>query len=370
MTNTIATKSDTNNQQPTSVALDLQKVIEDLFLVLTEKERDVIVKRFSIYNEPRQTLERIGQQFSVTRERIRQIEKIALSKLRRTVKNTNLRFVNDLLKQILAKSGGVMVEESLASNALNMILSKNDVDSSIVKLALHIDSDLVKVKRTREFRPFWRIREIPLAQIKDIVKTGIEILKGEKDVVEGEKIAKQIIEKLEGKYDNITEELAVSCLQTDHRIKCVNGNEFGLMTWRHINPKSIRDKAYVVLKKNNKDSLHFIDIANKITEAGFDRKVVTTQAVHNELIRCDLFVLVGRGLYALKEWGYKPGTVAEIIVGLLKKKAPLTKKEIIQGVLKQRKVKKGTISLNLQKVPCFVRVGRAVYDIDDSLGMK
>jgi hypothetical protein len=81
--------------------------------------------------------------------------------------------------------------------------------------------------------------------------------------------------------------------------------------------------------------------------AGFDKKVVTTQAVHNELIRYDQFVLVGRGLYALKEWGYKKGTVADVIEGLLKKKSPLTKQEIIAGVLKQRKVKKGTISLNL-----------------------
>ena len=235
---------------------------------------------------------------------------------------------------------------------------------------MHIDSDLIKVKRTREFRPFWRARDISLAQIKDIVKSGIEILKGEKDVVTAEKIAKDVLAALDGKYDNLSIETVVSALETDHRIKCIEDQNFGLMTWRHINPKSIRDKAYVILKTNNKEALHFIDIANKITEAGFDKKMVTTQAVHNELIRCELFVLVGRGLYALKEWGYRPGTVADIILGLLKKKSPMSKQEIIQGVLKQRKVKKGTISLNLQKVPCFARVGRAVYNLDDSKGLK
>ena len=141
-----------------------------------------------------------------------------------------------------------------------------------------------------------------------------------------------------------------------------DGN-FGLMSWRHINPRSIRDKAFIVLKQSN-TPLHFIEIANKIAESGFDKKVVTTQAVHNELIRYDQFVLVGRGLYALKEWGYKKGTVADVIQDLLAKKSPLSKQEIIQGVLKQRQVKKGTISLNLQKNPHFVRVGRAMYALE------
>jgi len=156
----------------------------------------------------------------------------------------------------------------------------------------------------------------------------------------------------------------ISLLSVDVRLKRVPEG-VGLLKWRHINPKSIRDKAYIVLKRDNKP-LHFVEIANKITDAGFDRKVVTTQAVHNELIRDEHFVLVGRGLYGLKEWGYKKGTVSDIIEDLLRKKSPLTKQEIIAGVLKQRHVKKGTISLNLQKNDHFVRVGRAVYSLDDS----
>lgn len=104
----------------------------------------------------------------------------------------------------------------------------------------------------------------------------------------------------------------------------------------------------------------------KIDENEFDHKNVTVQAVHNELIRYPRFVLVGRGLYALKEWGYQDGTVSDIIESLLEKKSPMSKQEITKGVLKQRQVKKGTISLNLQKNPEFVRVGRAVYALDKS----
>ena len=62
--------------------LNLMEVIEDMFMVLTNKEKDVIVQRFSLDNKPKRTLESIGQRFSVTRERIRQIEAKALRKLK------------------------------------------------------------------------------------------------------------------------------------------------------------------------------------------------------------------------------------------------------------------------------------------------
>ena len=132
-----------------------------------------------------------------------------------------------------------------------------------------------------------------------------------------------------------------------------------------MNPRSIRDKAEIVLERDKKP-LHFVEIANRISEIGFDKKVVTVQAVHNELIRYDQFVLVGRGLYALSKWGYEPGTVADVIEKLLDEKGAMSKKQIVEEVLNQRDVKIGTISLNLQKNSHFIRVGRAVYDLDKS----
>jgi len=164
------------------------------------------------------------------------------------------------------------------------------------------------------------------------------------------------------KEKSVSSKLIISCLKTDKRARNVEG-KWGLMEWRHVNPRSIRDKAIIVLEKAKKP-LHFVEIANRIAETGFDKKMVTVQAVHNELIRYDQFVLVGRGLYALSIWGYEPGTVSDVIEKLLEKNGAMPKKKIVEMVLKQRKVKIGTISLNLQKNPHFIRVGRAVYDLD------
>jgi len=348
----------------TSAKINLNEILEEIFMVLTAKEKDVVVKRFSLNSKPRQTLEKIGQHFSVTRERIRQIEKIALGKLRRTVKNTKLNIINEISNEVIAENGGVMVESKLVSAILTRILSSQEADKYIVRLALNINPEIEKIEKSNVLYPFWKVKDVSEDDIEKIIKAGVSVLKKAKEVIDHQKLAAQVKAELKGKIAEYPDVMVVSSLEVDRRIKKVSEG-FGLMEWRHINPRSIRDKAYIVLKKATKP-LHFVEIANKISESGFDKKVVTTQAVHNELIRYDQFVLVGRGLYALKEWGYDEGTVADVIEQLLRKKSPMSKQEIIEGVLKQRQVKKGTISLNLQKNPQFVRVGRAVYKLDNS----
>ncbi len=351
-----------------ALQINLGEVIEDMFLVLTNKEKDVIVQRFSLDNKPRRTLESIGQHFSVTRERIRQIEKIALAKLRRTVQTTKLNLVNEVADKIISEHGGVLAETMLISEILNFIKSTEHVDASIIALALNVNANLELLEKTNVYNPFWRQKTIDLALVNGVINAGIKILKKKGDVLSDAKFVIQVRQVLGEKLSSYPDTMIVSIMEVDKRVKRLEG-AFGLMVWRHINPRSIRDKSYIILKRENKP-LHFVEIANKISAAGFDKKVVTVQAVHNELIRYEQFVLVGRGLYALKEAGYKRGTVAEVIEDLLTKKSTMTKQEIIDGVLKQRHVKKGTISLNLQKNPQFVRVGRAVYKLDEKKKVK
>lgn len=350
-----------NTDGSSQTKINLMRILEDIFMVLTPKEKEVIICRFSLNNEPRQTLERIGERFSVTRERVRQIEKIALNKLRRTVENTKLVEISRIARELLDQHDGICVEERLVSDILTNLTSIADTDNHIVKLALTISTDFVRSERNGLLRKYWRLKHINEEELLMVSSLMHQYLSKKKDTVDQQELAHEIQTQLQEKGKTISTGRILALMEIDMRFKRT-GNGVGLMTWRHINPKSIRDKAYIILKQSG-TCLHFVEIANKITAAGFDKKVVTTQAVHNELIRDPQFVLVGRGLYALKEWGYKQGTVAEIIEDLLRKKSPLTKQEIIAGVLKQRHVKKGTISLNLQKNQQFVRVGRAVYQL-------
>lgn len=342
------------------LTVNLQALLDDLFLVLTEKEAMVIKRRFALQGQGKQTLEKIGKHFKVTRERIRQIEGIALSKLRRTVRTTRLNEVNELAKAILRGSGGVMREDTLVSSVLQRMQNTNpDVDGSVLRLSFSIDTEMSSASRSGTYVPFWRLETLAMDDIAVIVDSVVKILKKRKNCMRREELI-SAVQAMNLFGDKVpSKELIQSGLTLDTRLREIEDG-WGLTEWRFVRPRSIRDKVEIVLKKSGQP-LHFMEIANRIREARFDHKNVTVQAVHNELIRYPQFVLVGRGLYALREWGYEPGTVADVIESILKEKGPLSKKEIIAEVAKQRTVKIGTISLNLQKMPYFVRVGRAVY---------
>lgn len=360
--------SNSLKSQTPVLKLNLSEIIDDIFMVLTEKEKEVVVQRFSLDNKEKRTLESIGRTFNVTRERVRQIEKIALGKLRRTVNSSKLRYIHEVTEAILKENGGLLLEEDLVQKILALIEKTVDVDAQIVRLALTICPNIASIEKNNLYRLAWHVNSIPDTVVENVLGVAHETLKANKEVMSAEEMLRAMSKAKAVQDMNLTDEFFIATLSIDERIKFVEEG-YGLVQWRHINPKSIRDKALIVLRKEGKP-LHFVDIAKKIMESHFDSKKVTVQAVHNELIRYPQFVLVGRGLYALKEWGYEDGTVTDIIESLLSKKSPLSKQDIIKGVLKQRRVKKGTISLNLQKNPQFARVGRAVYALDLSKKLK
>jgi hypothetical protein len=342
--------------------VNLQDIVSTLFMVLTEKEVTVVKKRFALFGQPKQTLEKIGKQFKVTRERIRQIESIALSKLKRTVRTTRLDEVNELAKGLLRLSGGVMREDELLTAVLRRIQGSTNAEGSILRLSFSVDTEMTNEVRPQTYVPLWRITTLAADDVDVIVDSVVKILRKRKSCMKREEIV-SAIQALNLFSDRVpSNDLILSCLKIDERLREIEDG-WGLTEWRFVRPRSIRDKVEIILRKIGKP-LHFMEIANRIREAHFDHKNVTVQAVHNELIRYPQFVLVGRGLYALREWGYEPGTVADVIEKILLDKGPMSKREIIAEVGKQRTVKVGTISLNLQKMPYFVRVGRAVYAFD------
>jgi RNA polymerase nonessential primary-like sigma factor len=81
---------DDNNPDPSSILQD-ESVIQHLdkwLDELEEKQREVVVRRFGLRNHPRGTLEEVGLELGVTRERVRQIQMDALRKLRRILEHS------------------------------------------------------------------------------------------------------------------------------------------------------------------------------------------------------------------------------------------------------------------------------------------
>lgn len=339
-----------------STLIELKEIVNNLLVVLSSKEKHIIENRFSLNNHPKTTLEKIGKEFSVTRERIRQIERNALRKLQRNVVNTKLATLNQHTNTLIQKYDGVVLEEKLVNEILTLVENVQLIDTSSIKLSLQLDSSLEKINNTILFKPFWKLKIVPKREIFDACHSAYKFLQTKKDVIQPEEILQYVNSRSEKR---VTKQFLLCALELDRRIKIVK-HGIGLASWRHINPKTLRDKILYVLRETKKPK-HFVEIANRITEAHFDKKVVNVQAVHNELIRSPEFVLIGRGIYALKEWGYEEGTVSDIIENILRKHGSLERERVIEEVLKQRQVKRITILLNLKNKKQFERTGRNMY---------
>ncbi len=339
---------------------ELQPIVDNLLLLLSDKEKVVIKKRFNFDGKRKYTLEEIGKEFSVTRERIRQIENSALSKMKRNVFNTALKYLHEYITDLVNENGGIMSAKELYQSLDEVISDRNSLDENRVRLSLFLHEDFEFINNTIDFYPHIRKKGISDHAIRHASDQLIAQLNKYGDV--------KPVDKVYGDLQNIFDQLdfdrqrTKSLVNIDKRLILLDNDIVGLLQWRHIHPRTLRDKILFILRNENKP-LHFNYIAEKIESANFDNKSVNVQAVHNELIRHDQFVLVGRGIYALGEWGYEKGTVAEVIEAILKKKKELEQEEIVNLVLKQRQVKKITIVLALKNGKKFERVGRKRYKL-------
>jgi hypothetical protein len=335
----------------------LRPQIEQMLLLLNQKEKHVIEERFDLNSRGRKTLEDIGNFYNVTRERIRQIEKTALSKLKRNIENFIVNGINDQAYAFLSENGGI----AKADHLISFILKGGDEFSKAsILLILSLDKRFEYISNTIRYFPYFKLNQLENDLIDKICIASIKLLNERKQLTD----LKDVLEAVKASgvnYTGLNNKMILSTLFTNKEFKIVN-DRIGLMEWRQINPRTLRDKIYFILRKSGK-SLHFVDISNTIIQENFDKKNVNMQAVHNELIRHPDFVLIGRGIYALKEWGYEHGTVADIITQVLKEKESLSEAEIIEAVLVKRKVKPITIILNLKNKKQFVRVGRKQYSL-------
>lgn len=349
--------ADSQAQNLKQVILEMPKTITGLFALLSDKEKTVIQKRFNLDHVRYRTLEEIGKDFSVTRERVRQIEQTAIQKLSRNVFNTPLPMVHQFAINLLQASGGAVKEDLFLSTIMKTILQNGNADVEALKLSLVLDKNIEREGNKILTWPYFRLRDASSQLVSKALNVCVDVLEKKGKLLTVSVLYQIAKDKV--KDGLFTESLLTSVLKIDKRIKIVESG-VGLLRWRDINPRTLKDKIFFILRRDKKP-LHFTEITKLITEESFDEKTVNLQAVHNELIRWDDFILIGRGIYALKEWGYTSGTVKDVIRKLLQKHKETDTENIIKGVLKERQVKKITILLSLSNNKEFVRVGRRKY---------
>lgn len=345
-------------QTPAATEVQTEQLVSDILATIDrEREREIVARRFGLFDR-KETLEQIGEMLGITRERVRQLEKSVVTRLRSTAEQGGLPHVNDFqtkLLDLLHESGEVARISAVTAKITD---DPNREEQARVAFLSQLCPDLAVVSEDDNF--FYSVGVKAVRDEKALKARVAELIETIKQLGEPETIGK--IAKAAG-MDDPKQTAALASISK--HLATLN-DRWGLVKWPMVNPKNIRDKIYVILKENGKH-MHFNEIAASIKDSDFKRKDVTTQAIHNELIKDKRFVLIGRGIYALKEWGYEKGTVADIITEVLKQaNEPLHRDEIVKRVLKSRFVKETTILLNLQGKPQFKRVAKATYALADA----
>jgi hypothetical protein len=339
----------------TTKKIDVEKVINAILgTIEREREREIIARRYGLFDR-KETLEQIGELLGITRERVRQLEKAVVARLKAQADQKQLPYIDDV-QEVFTNTIHELGKVARVSEISARLTKDNSrIDQARVSFLAQLSPKLAVIEESDHFHLSVAIKEHHDEKtIKDLVGKIINSLKKIGAPVEIEKIAAETGHK-DPKH---TEALA----SISKHLATLN-KRWGLVKWPMVNPKNIRDKIYVILHESGKH-MHFNEIAEAIKGSDFKRKDVTTQAIHNELIKDKRFVLIGRGIYALKEWGYQKGTVADVITNILKKaNQPLHRDEIVKEVLKWRQVKETTILLNLQGKPQFKRVAKATYTL-------
>lgn len=334
----------------------LKKAISgSLKIIEQDREKEIISRRFGLKGN-KETLEQIGDMLSITRERVRQLEKAILVRLQISAEDgqiPELVAAEKLLIRNLTEMGRVARLTDLANKVYGRTATPSE--RTEIYFIATFAKNLAIVEENDKYYAAIGIAEYGNSKvIRERVDEIVKIIKDNK--------APLTIDELDERL-NYEHPDHIKAIASVSKLLASLNNYWGLAKWPSVNPKNIRDKIYVILEMKH-EPMHFSEIAREIKESNFKRRNVTVQAIHNELIKDPRFVLIGRGIYALSNWGYKKGTISEIITGILESSdEPLTREEIVKQVLRVRRVKETTILLNLQNKKLFKKVGRNLYTV-------
>lgn len=355
MKKTQKTKKNLSGKTPTaSFSFDSATLAKRLLAAAPERAREVLVCRFGLGTNPeRETLEAIGDRSSITRERVRQIEAAGLDAIRASKAFKESASAFEEIAKYIHSLGAIVPEETLLS-----ALGKDEKSRNRFRFFLMLNSSFFRERETNDFLARWHVDTATAKHIHTAL-TRLYSSLSDNEVVKESELLDRFLDELKEVNDSYkNEEVLKRWLTLSKRIDRNPLAEWGRANASAIRVKGVRDYAYLTIKRHGAP-MHFSEVAKTIGTL-FSKKahVATT---HNELIKDPRFVLVGRGLYALTEWGYKPGVVRDVIRETLEAKGPMKKEEIIKHVKHARFVKDNTILVNLNDSRYFKRLKDGRY---------
>jgi DNA-directed RNA polymerase delta subunit len=327
----------------------------DLLSAESGRAQEIVKMRFGLLQEKPQTLEKIGKDYKITRERVRQIVGDVFKHLKQKKNDPNFKEAEDRVVFTIVENNGIMEENKLIKK-----LSGGDLQEANAIVFFKLLSERVlSFEEKSGTKKSWAVSKDVLVSVQVVRDLAKELFSKEKKLLNDEEIVRKISQLQIGSKSDFTKEQILNYLDVLEDVQKNKLGKWGMADWKEINPKGTRERIYMVLKEKHKP-LHFSEIAKLIDQYNLSKRKAHPQTVHNELIKDERFVLVGRGIYALKEWGYRKGTIKEVLQDILNKsQKSLTKDEILEEVMKLRKVKKATVMINLNNPKIFEKVNNS-----------
>jgi hypothetical protein len=335
-----------------------KQITKNLLEVLPDRARDVLEKRYGLGADGDSfTLEAIGQSYGITRERVRQIENYGIQSIQKSdVYKKHYDLFIEMQKLIDQLGGGVIAEHVLLDE-----LSKDADTRNHLYFLLIVGDPFYKSKENPNYAHRWFTEKKVVDSVEKALRNVHKGLNRDELVSEAE-----IISRFKTELADIAEihndEVLKRWLSISKQIGRNPLGDWGPADSPNIKVKGIRDYAYLAVKRHG-SPMHFREVADSINELFSHKAHVAT--THNELIKDARFVLVGRGLYALTEWGYNAGVVKDVLREILASDGPLSREEIIDKVRKERYVKDNTILVNLQDGSLFKKLANGTYALSE-----
>lgn len=331
-----------------------KKITKKITSGLAPRASDVIMNRFGLTADgERKTLEEIGQKYNITRERVRQVEDVALNMIKKSEAYKSEQAAFDELKQLVRKLGSIVAEHELLP-----FISKDKATQNHINFFLELSDAFKKHREDEHFHVRWSVEDEVVDKVHDTLRKLYANLKDEDLIPETEMIKKFFEHMGEVSEHYRDDEIAKRWLSMSKTVAKNPLGEWGKASSANIRIRGVKDYAYLVMRRHG-TPLHFKEVADSISKT-FGKKIHYATC-HNELIKDPRFVLVGRGMYALAEWGYKKGIAREVIADILKREGPLSKEDVIKRVNKERYFKKNTILVNLVNPKYFKRNKSGLY---------
>ncbi|MDP3730884.1 MAG: sigma factor-like helix-turn-helix DNA-binding protein, partial [bacterium] len=169
----------------TGLNKNIKKSVASLVKALSDRNRDVILRRFGLKTGRPETLESIGQSYGITRERVRQIEEYALKNLRSSgleAASVLTRPYFDFTIGVLGENSGFAPENNLFKKFSGQT-SENNVDNLSLSFLLSLHPDFHKSQENDEFLSFWFVNRDSSDLARELVSRTISVLNSKKKLL-------------------------------------------------------------------------------------------------------------------------------------------------------------------------------------------